>query len=353
MEDRIMHKVRSRIIKSLILTLASLIILGVPSLSYSDIKQGGHLLGLYVSGRERLMVRENRGILEVLCDTENEEEKMFGTYASFPLIHTGGNKYLLLCRSPLKNERLKADFTADARGEGSVLTVGGKKFKRKFFDAEMGTTFKIKPLMAEDELRKRALAAAPPTEQGQFIKPDLVEIIKLDPTIRLDIRYATSNNFMGIRLYDQPRAFLQREAAAALVRISGRLSAYGFGLIVYDAYRPWYVTKMFYDATPDHQKDFVANPSQGSRHNRGGAVDVGLYDLKTGKTLDMGSGYDEFSIRAYPDYPGGTSEQRELRERLRIVMEGDGFKIFHNEWWHFDYRKWKKYPIMNLRFEEI
>ena len=123
-----MHKVRSRIIKSLILTLASLIILGVPSLSYSDIKQGGSLLGLYVSGRERLMVRENRGILEVLCDTENEEEKMFGTYASFPLIHTGGNKYLLLCRSPLKNERLKADFTADARGEGSVLTVGGKKF---------------------------------------------------------------------------------------------------------------------------------------------------------------------------------------------------------------------------------
>ena len=127
-----MHKVRSRIIKSLILTLASLIILGVPSLSYSDIKQGGSLLGLYVSGRERLMVRENRGILEVLCDTENEEEKMFGTYASFPLIHTGGNKYLLLCRSPLKNERLKADFTADARGEGSVLTVGGKKFKRKY-----------------------------------------------------------------------------------------------------------------------------------------------------------------------------------------------------------------------------
>ena len=158
---------------------------------------------------------------------------------------------------------------------------------------------------------------------------------------------------MGIRLYDQPRAFLQREAAAALVRASSKLSAYGFGLIVHDAYRPWYVTKMFYDATPDHQKDFVADPSQGSRHNRGGAVDVGLYDLKTGKILDMGSGYDEFSIRAYPYYPGGTSEQRELREILRIVMEGEGFKVFHNEWWHFDYREWKKYPIINLRFDEI
>ena len=353
MEDSKMHKFRSRTIVSFILTLASLVILVVPPFSHAAIKQGEALLGVYVSAHETVMVRENRGILEILCNTENKEEQMFETFTSFPLIHTGGNNYLLLCRTPLKNEQIKAVFTTDAQGKGSILTIGNRKFKRKFFDVEMGTTFKIKPLMGEDELRKRALAASPPAEQGQFIKPDLVEIIKLDPTIRLDIRYATTNNFMGIRLYDQPRAFLQREAAAALVRASSKLSAYGFGLIVHDAYRPWYVTKMFYDATPDHQKDFVADPSQGSRHNRGGAVDVGLYDLKTGKILDMGSGYDEFSIRAYPYYPGGTSEQRELREILRIVMEGEGFKVFHNEWWHFDYREWKKYPIINLRFDEI
>ena len=187
---------------SFILTLATLVILVVPPISHAAIKQGEALLGVYVSAHETVMVRENRGILEILCNTENKEEKMFETFTSFPLIHTGGNNYLLLCRTPLKNEQIKAVFTTDAQGKGSILTIGNRKFKRKFFDVEMGTTFKIKPLMGEDELRKRALAASPPAEQGQFIKPDLVEIIKLDPTIRLDIRYATTNNFMGIRLYD-------------------------------------------------------------------------------------------------------------------------------------------------------
>ena len=348
-----MRAIRANLYKSIVILMAAVILIVTkPGISVSE-TNNSLLLGLYVLGNERLIIRENRGLLELLCDTEKEEGKMFRTYTSFPLIHTEGNKYLLLDRSPIINERLKVEFKADTEGKGATLTISGKKFKRKFFDVEKGTTFKIKPQMKEDSLRKAALSASPPTESGQFIKPDLVEIIKLDPTIKTDIRYATENNFMGIKLYDQPRAFLQREPAAALARVNHRLSGYGCGLIVYDAYRPWYVTKMFYDATPDHQKDFVANPSQGSRHNRGGAVDVGLYDLKTGKALDMGSGYDEFSIRADPDYPGGTSEQRELREMLRIVMEGEGFKVFHNEWWHFDFGEWKKYPIMNLRFDEI
>ena len=348
-----MRALRANIYKGILVLLATVfLIVAKPEISLSE-TNNSLLLGLYVLGNERLIIRENRGILELLCDTEEKEEKMFRTYTSFPLIHTEGNKYLLLDRSPIINERLKAEFKTDAEGKGAVLTISGKRFQRKFFDVEKGTTFKIKPLMGEESLKTAALSASPPTESGQFIKADLVEIIKLDHTIKTDIRYATENNFMGIRLYDQPRAFLQMEPAAALARVNHRLSAYGCGLVVYDAYRPWYVTKMFYDATPYHQKDFVANPSQGSRHNRGGAVDVGLYDLKTGKALDMGSGYDEFSIRAYPDYPGGTSEQRELREMLRIVMEGEGFKVFHNEWWHFDFGQWKKYPIMNLRFDEI
>lgn len=348
-----MKKIWPRLSQNLLLIIASVIIIVAPSCSFSENLQSTSLPGLYVSGQEKVIVRENSGILEILCNTEKNQLEMFSTYSSFPLIHTEGNKYILLNRSPIKNESLKAEFTIDAGGQGSFLTVAGKKYQRKFFDAERGTIFKIKPLMGEEELRKRALAASPPVEKGDFMKSDLVELIKIDPTIKTDIRYASENNFMGIRLYDQPRAFLQRKAAAALVRANYELSKYGFGLIVYDAYRPWYVTKMFYDATPDHQKDFVANPSQGSRHNRGGAVDVGLYDLKTGKTLDMGSGYDEFSIRAHPDYPGGTSAQRELRNKLRVIMEGEGFNVFHNEWWHFDYRQWKKYPIMNLRFDEI
>ena len=213
--------------------------------------------------------------------------------------------------------------------------------------------FRIQPLLPTEQLRRRALAAVPPVETGEFWRPDLVEVTKLDPTIRLDVRYAATNNFMGIQLYDEARAFLQRPAAEAVARVHAQLKRYGYGLIVYDAYRPWYVTKMFWDATPDHQKVFVADPSKGSRHNRGGAVDLGLFHLATGEVADMGSDYDEFSIRAYPTYPGGTAEQRERRELLRLLMKGEGFSVYPEEWWHFDYATWRHYPILNKKFSDL
>src|SRR5690606_39173263 len=125
-----------------------------------------------------------------------------------------------------------------------------------------------------DELRQAALAAQPPREAGNFKEPQLTELTKLDPTIKLDIRYATTNNFMGAVFYRQPRAFLQKPAAEALVRAHRKLKQRGYGLLIHDAYRPWYVTKMFYDATPAELKHFVANPANGSRHNRGAAVDL-------------------------------------------------------------------------------
>ncbi|HET9181664.1 MAG TPA: M15 family metallopeptidase [Candidatus Angelobacter sp.] len=214
-------------------------------------------------------------------------------------------------------------------------------------------TFRITPLHPVAELKKQALAAKPPHEKGPFRKPELVELIKVDPTIKLDIRYATTNNFLSTPMYSQARAFLQRPAAEALVRVSRALHAKGYGLLVHDAYRPWYVTKMFWDATPDDKKIFVANPADGSRHNRGCAVDLTLYDLKTGAAVKMPSGYDEMSKRAYVDYPGGSAQQRQLRDLLRRAMEKEGFAVYPQEWWHFDYKDWKKYPIMNVRFEDL
>ena len=215
------------------------------------------------------------------------------------------------------------------------------------------STFRITPLRPVAELEKEALAAQPPHETGHFRKPELVELIKLDPTIKLDVRYASTNNFLSTRMYSQARAFLQGPAAEALVRASKELHARGYGLLVHDAYRPWYVTKMFWDATPDDKKIFVANPAEGSRHNRGCAVDLTLYDLKTGAAVKMPSGYDEMSPRAYADYPGGSAQERERRALLRRAMEKEGFTVYPQEWWHFDYKDWKKYPIMNVRFEDL
>src|SRR6266513_1249603 len=148
-------------------------------------------------------------------------------------------------------------------------------------------SFRITPLRPVAELRAEALKANPPKETGDFLPSDLVELKKLDPTIKLEIRYATSNNFMGTAMYTQARAFLQRPAAEAVARANKKLRAQGYGLLIHDGYRPWYVTKMFWDATPDDKKIFVADPREGSRHNRGCAVDLSLYDLATGKPVEM------------------------------------------------------------------
>ncbi|MFZ0452445.1 MAG: M15 family metallopeptidase [Ignavibacteriaceae bacterium] len=193
----------------------------------------------------------------------------------------------------------------------------------------------------------------PPHEKGNFKKSDLVEPIKLDSTFHLDIRYATSNNFLGRPVYKEARAFLQRPAAEALVKVNRELKPYGFALVIFDGYRPWSVTKTFWDMTPEDKKEFVANPKNGSRHNRGCAVDLSLYEIASGKEVEMPSNYDEMSERAYADYKGGTDKQRSLRDLLRSKMEDNGFKVLDVEWWHFDYKDWKSYRIENIPFTDI
>src|SRR5262249_20202995 len=189
--------------------------------------------------------------------------------------------------------------------------------------------------------------AGPPRESGDFRASDLVEIALLDPALRLDIRYATTNNFMHRPMYAQARAFLQRPAADALLRAHRSLQPKSYGLLIFDGYRPWAVTKKFWDAATPAQRavEFVANPQRGSRHNRGCAVDLTLYDLKTGREVEMPSAYDEFSERAYPNYTGGSEEARARRDLLRAAMEAQGFTVFPVEWWHFDYRDWQEYRI--------
>jgi zinc D-Ala-D-Ala dipeptidase len=210
--------------------------------------------------------------------------------------------------------------------------------------------FRITPQRPVPELRAEALAAQPPVESREFRKVDLVELTKLDPTVKLDIRYATANNFLSTPVYTRPAAYLQRPAAEALVRVHRSLSSQGYGLLIHDAYRPWWVTKVFWEATPPKLREFVADPAQGSRHNRGCAVDLTLYDLRTGKAVSMPSVYDEMSPRAYPSYAGGSPAEREHRELLRRAMEREGFTVYETEWWHFDFKDWREYPIVNRDF---
>ncbi|MCB9013323.1 MAG: M15 family metallopeptidase [Bacteroidales bacterium] len=196
-------------------------------------------------------------------------------------------------------------------------------------------------------------AVKPPREKGEFRNADLVELIKLDSTLKLDIRYATANNFTGAPVYEEAKAYLQRPAAEAVVKADSVLGTMGYGLLIFDGYRPWSVTKLFWDITPEKEKIFVANPREGSRHNRGCAVDLSLYYLSSGKEVEMPSAYDAALESAYADYQGGTKEERENRDLLIQVMTRFGFQVYEYEWWHFDYKDWQSYRILNIPFSEI
>lgn len=299
------------------------------------------LIGEYGWDHNTLYILEDNGQLYALIEW----------FYRYPLEEVSDNVFKFPSYGLYHGEGL--EFTRKPSGFATEVNAAKVVFKRREVGTKEGETFKIAPVKPIDELRAGALAASPPAEKGDFRDADLTELIQLDSTIKLDIRYATTNNFTGAVFYKQPKAFMQKPAAEAVVRANIRLKERGLGLLIHDAYRPWHVTKMFWDATPNDLKDFVANPAKGSRHNRGCAVDLTLYDLATGAPIQMVAGYDEFSPRSFPLYPGGTSRQRWYRELLRQTMEAEGFTIYEYEWWHFDYQDWEKYRIGNVTFENV
>ena len=181
----------------------------------------------------------------------------------------------------------------------------------------------------------------------------LVDLVTLDPAFKLDIRYATANNFTGRILYPQARAFLRREAAQALLGALGELKAAGFGLLIFDGYRPFRITRLMWDVTPRSKRNYVANPKDGSRHNRGCAVDLSLYVLATGKPVTMPSDFDDFSARAHHDFMQAPAEAIANRTLLRDTMQAHGFYAMGNEWWHYDFKDWKQFPLLDVGFGDL
>jgi len=299
------------------------------------------LIGEYGWDHNTLYILEKDGKLHALIEW----------FFLYPLEEAAENVFRFPDWGLYQDEKLV--FRRDRAGRAMQVKAAGVVFPRRRIVGEDGTTFRIRPVRPVAELRREALASRPPEEHGPFRHPDLVDVTTLDAGIRLDIRYATTNNFLGTPLYTSPKAFMQRPAARALGRVHKKLADQGYGLLIHDAYRPWYVTKVFWEATPEKLRVFVADPAQGSRHNRGCAVDLTLYDRRTRRAVQMVGGYDEMSDRSYPDYPGGTALQRWHREVLRHAMEAEGFTVYDAEWWHFDYKDWKKYPISSIALEAL
>jgi D-alanyl-D-alanine dipeptidase len=180
---------------------------------------------------------------------------------------------------------------------------------------------------------------------------ELVNLEKYIPGLVLDIRYATTNNFTGKKIYDLARAYSRRPVAESLKKIQADLKKQGLGLKIYDGYRPYSATVMFYETY--HDTTYVASPYKGSRHNRGCALDLTIIDLKTGKELPMPTQYDSFKKEAWPTTPVADPIIRKNRKTLIDVMEKYGFKVNASEWWHFDFVGWQKFDVMDIDFEEL
>ena len=298
------------------------------------------LLGLYDDHERTVLVLERGGYPRMVLNDS----------VSMPFTMRG-DTILLPLDSPLRGELTLVE--RDAARHVTALLISGARIPRRALGPDTGTQLVHRPLRPLDELRREALAAAPPVEANRPAVSDLAELVTLDSSIHLDVRYATTHNLFGTIFYSQARAFLQRPAAESLASASAFLRRYGVGLLVHDGYRPWYVTRMFWDAASPEVRPFVADPASGSKHNRGAAVDLSLYDRRTGTPIVMPSTYDETSPRAAADWPGGTSRQRWYRDVLRHAMESHGFTVNPVEWWHFDFHGWDRYPILNTPFETL
>lgn len=292
------------------------------------------LLGEYGPDHAVLVVLEQRGRLAVLVDqvVHDVPEQVAADHYRFP---------------PGMYDGDDLRFERDADGRVVAARLGAARMLRRPEPPPGG--WRLAPQRPIADLLRECATAAPGAElQRGERRHELMVLSELDPSLRCDLRYATADNFVGAAVYAATaRACLQRPAAEALLRVQRTLAARGLGLLVFDAYRPWSVTKVFWEATPPALRAFVADPALGSRHNRGCAVDLTLCELATGRPLAMPSEFDEFTPRASPDYPGGTSVQRWARDLLRAAMGREGFAVNDAEWWHFDHDDWQRYGVGN------
>lgn len=179
----------------------------------------------------------------------------------------------------------------------------------------------------------------------------LVDLATFIPGIKLDIRYATANNFLGEPVYTSAKAYLRQPVAQALKNVQTELNKQGIGLKIFDAYRPYRATVYFFEKLRDTV--YLAVPWQGSRHNRGCTVDLTLVDLKTGQELQMPTPYDDFTKKAHVNYMNLPAPAIKNRELLKKAMNKQGFLVYAEEWWHFDFYNYKKFDLLDIRFEDL
>jgi D-alanyl-D-alanine dipeptidase len=184
----------------------------------------------------------------------------------------------------------------------------------------------------------------------QDVESPLTDILTLDSSIVLDIKYATSDNFLATPLYAEPKCYLRLPVALRVIKAHRYLQNLGYGLKIYDCYRPLSVQERMWEKVPNPR--YVADPKKGSNHNRGCAVDAGLVD-KYGRSVPMPTEFDNFTPRAQHGYDALTEEQMNHRELLKEAMAAGGLKPITSEWWHYYDPDCRDFEILDIPIGEL
>lgn len=313
-----------------------------------------YILGLYYGNGENILIRENDGELQLFYRIPGD--KCFEQSNMYPLQRNRFDHYTMVEAGPMSRfGEVAVKFERDDDGYGVAVKIGGHNYTRYFFSGERegGEVFRFKERDDWDALRSEVSKISVPAALTAGAQEPLVNLATIKG-LRLKNVYATKNNIFQAPLYTVDKLYLNRSAAAALAKAQAEMAKRGYSLIVWDAYRPWSVSKLASMALPEKEKNMLENPdTDGSPHNTGNAVDVGLYEPSTGVEPEMISGFDEPSLRQYSKFPGGTGYQRYLRDMLREVMLSAGFTGVEHEWWHFEYRANVKYAHLNIPLESL
>ena len=315
-------------------------------------KDVNSLLGLYYGNASVFLIREERGILQIVYHTDPEDRSF--SYANiFPLKKVHFDSYSMNEEGPLLSAEAAVHFERDTEGNGIVCKIGGKRFARDFFPGEGNRVTRLDKNADYQSLKEAAPRAALPAKLQQGQPGRLVRIRSVIPNVKFDLRYMDSNNIFGVPLFEATEAFAEAETVSALKKAADKLSARGFGLLVWEGYRPWYVSKLASDLLPKDKKDMLPAPDKGEDRNTGRTVDVSLYDLVTGEAVNMISDFDEVSFRQFPGFAGGTEQQRNLRDMLAAVMKDCGFNQGKEEWWHFTLGYTEDLQHLNIPYGQI
>lgn len=307
-----------------------------------------YILGMYYGNGEMFLLRENNGEVELVYRFGQNDYTFAGSNV-YPLYKEHFDSYTINESGPLNHLDAAVRIERSREGYGVSCSVGGNRYSRRFFAGENGRPFRFASASDWQALKTAADAAVMPAQLGTGQQAQLVDLAQAVPGLKFDLRYAQADNCFDQALTDDQRAFLDADAAQALAQAQQYLKPYGYGILVWEAYRPWSVSKLAYDALPADKKSMLPEPEVGFSHNTGRSIDVSLYLLATGENASMISGFDEPSVRQYASFAGGTTLERYRRDLLRSAMQMAGFTASETEWWHFDYGDIKGFAHLNVK----